>query len=92
MLDDFLIVSPRKAADTDEETLLRGRSEGALFDNLLAELKLPLAVEKVNRQPFLRFGVVWNTSAKPVNRARSGKNGKNFERISKQTCWIMRMA
>ena len=56
MLDDFLIVSPRKTADTDDVTLERGRSEGALFDSLLMKLKLPLAVEK--SQP-AAFSTVW---------------------------------
>ena len=56
MLDDFLLVSPRESGDTDEETLLRGRREGALFDKLLMELKLPAAVEK--SQP-AAFTTVW---------------------------------
>ena len=56
MLDDFLIVSPRKTADTDDVTLERGRSEGALFDSLLKELNLPLAIEK--SQP-AAFSTVW---------------------------------
>ena len=56
MLDDFLLVSPRKPEDTDEDTLARGRKEGALFDSLLKELNLPPAVEK--SQP-ASFSTVW---------------------------------
>ena len=52
MLDDFLLVSPRKLGDTDEETLLRGGREGALFDKLLTDLKLPVAVEKSQQAAF----------------------------------------
>ena len=52
MLDDFLLVSPRGPGDTDEETLLRGRRKGALFDKLLTDLKLPAAVEKSQQAAF----------------------------------------
>ena len=52
MLDDFLIVSPRKTADTDDVTLERGRSEGALFDSLL--MKLHFFPKTAQKLVFLR--------------------------------------
>ena len=35
MLDDFLIVVPRRIGETGEQILKRGEMEGEIFDNLL---------------------------------------------------------
>ena len=56
ILDDFLLVVPRKEGDEDSYTLTRGQSEGARFDELLRKLNVPPAIEKT--QP-AAFSTVW---------------------------------
>ena len=51
MLDDFLIVVPRRIGETREQILKRGEMEGAKFD-LLEDLNLPKAPEKDQHQAF----------------------------------------
>ena len=46
MLDDFLIVVPRKEGETDEAVISHGEQEGQKFDSLLHSLNLPKAPEK----------------------------------------------
>ena len=56
MLDDFLLAVPRKEGDKDSDTLTRGQSEGARFDDLLMNLNVLPAKEKI--QP-AAFSTVW---------------------------------
>lgn len=56
MLDDFLLVVPRKEGDEDSYTLTRGQSEGARFDELVRKFNVPPAIEKT--QP-AAFSTVW---------------------------------
>ena len=52
MLDDFLIVVPRKEGETDEAVISRGEQEGQKFDSLLDSLNLPKAPEKDQQAAF----------------------------------------
>ena len=56
MLDDFLIVVPRKEGDSDELTIRRGKQEGLKFDSLLHDLNLPKAPEKDQQ---VAFTTIW---------------------------------
>ena len=52
MLDDFLIVVPRKEGETDEAVISRGEQEGQKFDSLLDNLNLLKAPEKDQQAAF----------------------------------------
>ena len=56
MLDDFLLVVPRRRSETDSAILQRGQDEGRKFDQLLAQLNLPKAPAK---DQDAAFSTVW---------------------------------
>ena len=64
MLDDFLIVVPRRRGEAREQNLERGKIEGAKFDNLLNDLNLPKAPEKDQSQAFttIWYGLEYNSN------------------------------
>ena len=60
ILDDFLMVVPRRARDSDETVLQQARTEANTFDALLDKLGLPKVKEK-DQEPALTttwFGFV----------------------------------
>ena len=63
ILDDFLMVVPRRARDSDETVLQRARMEANIFDALLDKLGLPKAKEKDQEPAFSTtwFGFVFNS-------------------------------
>ena len=56
MLDDFLLVVPKLSAETDADTLRRGKQAGVDFDKLLKRLNLPKAPTK---DQGAAFSTVW---------------------------------
>ena len=64
MLDDFLIVVPRRIGETGEQILKRGEMEGEIFDNLLEALNLPKAPEKDQPPAFttIWYGLEYNSN------------------------------
>ena len=56
MLDDFLLVVPRKSTDTDISALKNGERNGKKFDKLLAQLNLPKAP---NKDQNAAFSTIW---------------------------------
>ena len=46
MLDDFLLVLPRKKGESDDDLLQRARDDVGRFDELLSSLNLPKAPKK----------------------------------------------
>ena len=52
MLDDFLLVVPRREEDSDTAVLSRGQEEANRFDDLLSKLNLPKAPEKDQEPAF----------------------------------------
>ena len=56
MLDDFLLVTPRKSTDTDDTAIKKGERAGKKFDKLLAQLNLPKAP---NKDQCAAFSTVW---------------------------------
>ena len=56
ILDDFLLVLPRKAGEADNDLLERAGTDTSRFDKLLHDLHLPKAQEK-DQDP--AFSAVW---------------------------------
>ena len=56
VLDDFLLVVPRKSTDTDVTALKDGERNGKKFDKLLDKLNLPKAP---NKDQDAAFSTIW---------------------------------
>ena len=63
MLDDFLIVVPRKEGDSDEIITSRGEQVGQKFDALIDDLNLPKAPEKDQQAAFttIWYGLLFDS-------------------------------
>ena len=63
MLDDFLLVLPRKTGETDEDLLQRAKVDVGRFDELLSSLNLPKAPEKDQPPNFstIWYGFIYNS-------------------------------
>ena len=63
ILDDFLLVLPRRRGESDEDLLERSRVDVGKFDELLISLNLPRAKEKDQAPNFttIWFGFVYNS-------------------------------
>ena len=63
MLDDFLIVVPRKEGDSDEIIISRGEQVGQKFDALIDDLNLPKAPEKDQQAAFttIWYGLLFDS-------------------------------
>ena len=60
MLDDFLVVVPRKPFETDDQLLMPTEACTTRFDDLLQKLGLPKAAEK---DPVVWFGIRFCTKS-----------------------------
>lgn len=76
MLDDFLIVVPRKVGETAEENLKRANTQGGKFDDLLEELHLPKASEKDQEAAFttIWYGIKFNSNQRSYSVPRKKWN------------------
>ena len=63
MLDDFLIVVPRRERESDELIINRGKQEGQKFDSLICDLNLPKAPEKDQQAAFttIWYGLLFDS-------------------------------
>ena len=64
ILDDFLLVLPRRTDEADEDLLQRARTDTSKFDKLLHDLRLPKAQEKDQDPAFTSIWLGWKFCTK----------------------------